>query len=73
MSQKVFIPQPIPEIAVNRLSEIAEVEVFPQVDRVIGDEDLLVALGQDLHPGGYLVPGAIGGEQRDGKRKIARQ
>ncbi len=44
MSTKVFIPQPIPEVAVNRLREMAEVEVFPHVDRVIGDEDLLEAV-----------------------------
>lgn len=41
MSLKVFIPQPIPEVAVDRLKESAEVEMFPHVDRVISDEELL--------------------------------
>ncbi len=44
MSPKVFIPQPIPEVAVNRLRKSAEVEVFPHLDRVISDEDLLEAV-----------------------------
>jgi glyoxylate reductase len=59
MSAKVFIPQPIPEVAVNRLKELADVEVFPHVDRVISDEDLhkavkgknyLYALGEVQYP-----------------------
>lgn len=41
MCPKVFIPQPIPEVAINRLKQVAEVEVFPYIDRVISREELL--------------------------------
>jgi glyoxylate reductase len=41
MRPKVFIPQPIPEVAVNRLKQAAEVEVFPYIDRVISREELM--------------------------------
>ncbi len=44
MRSKVFIPQPIPEVALNRLKESAEVEVFPHLDRVISREELLKAV-----------------------------
>lgn len=44
MSAKVFIPQPIPKVALNRLRGLAEVEVFPHVDRTIGEEELLEAV-----------------------------
>ena len=41
MRSKVFIPQPIPEVALNRLKQAADVEVFPHIDRVISREELL--------------------------------
>jgi glyoxylate reductase len=41
MRSKVFIPQPIPEGALDRLKKLAEVEVFPYVDRMISREELL--------------------------------
>ncbi len=41
MRPKVYIPQPIPEVAVNRLKNLADVEVFPYIDRVISREELL--------------------------------
>ena len=41
MRSKVFIPQPIPEVAVDRLKKMADVEVFPYIDRVISREELL--------------------------------
>jgi glyoxylate reductase len=41
MRPKVFIPQPIPEVAVNRLKQVADVEVFPYIDRVISRDELL--------------------------------
>src|SRR4030042_960893 len=44
MHPKVFIPQPIPEVALNRLKKVAEVEVFPYVDRMISPEELLKAV-----------------------------
>ncbi len=44
MRPKVFIPQPIPEVALNRLQTMAEVEVFPHLDRMIGSEELLAAV-----------------------------
>lgn len=44
MVPKVYIPQPIPDVALNRLKEMAEVEVFPYLDRVISHEELLKAV-----------------------------
>ena len=44
MYPKVYIPQPIPDVALNRLKTMAEVEVFPYLDRVIGPEELLKAV-----------------------------
>ena len=40
MREKVFIPQPIPETALDRLKALAEVEMFPHVDRMISPEEL---------------------------------
>lgn len=48
MRPRIYIPQPIPEVALNRLREMAEVEVFPYVHRMIGREELLEAVrGKD--------------------------
>lgn len=44
MKAKVYIPQPIPEAALSRLQQIAEVEVFPHLDRTISDGELLEAV-----------------------------
>ena len=44
MVPKVYIPQPIPKCALHRLKQMAEVEVFPHLDRVIGPEELLRAV-----------------------------
>jgi lactate dehydrogenase-like 2-hydroxyacid dehydrogenase len=44
MQPKVYIPQPIPEVALNRLKQSAEVEVFPHLDRVISTPELLQAV-----------------------------
>jgi len=44
MRPKLFIPQPIPEVAVDRLKKLAEVEIFPYLDRIIGREELLKAV-----------------------------
>ena len=44
MYPKVYIPQPIPEVALKRLKTMAEVEVFPHLDRMIGPEELLKAV-----------------------------
>ncbi len=41
MPRKVRIPQPIPEVAVNRLKNVAGVEVLPHIDRVISRRELL--------------------------------
>ena len=41
MRPKVFIPQLIPEVALDRLKQAAEVEVFPHLDRVISRGELL--------------------------------
>ena len=44
MGPKVYIPQPIPEVAVDRLKKLAEVDIFPHVDRMISREELLKAV-----------------------------
>ena len=44
MGTKVYIPQSIPEVALKRLKESAEVEIFPHLDRVISREELLKAV-----------------------------
>ena len=44
MRSKVFIPQLIPEVALDRLKRVAEVELFPHTDRVITSEELLNAV-----------------------------
>ncbi|MBE0559020.1 MAG: hypothetical protein IH628_17465, partial [Proteobacteria bacterium] len=44
MYPKVYVPQPIPDVALERLKTVAEVEVFPHLDRVIGAEELLKAV-----------------------------
>ncbi len=41
MGPKIYIPQPIPEVAVERLKKVAEVEIFPHVDRMISREELI--------------------------------
>ena len=52
MYPKVYIPQPIPDVALKRLKTMAEVEVFPHLDRIIGPEELLKAVkGKN-----YLLP-----------------
>ena len=54
MTTRIFVPQPIPALAMERLSTLGEVTVFPHVDRRITDAELqtnvpdaevLVALG----------------------------
>ena len=44
MRSKVFIPQLIPEVALDRLKRVAEVEFFPIRDRVITPGELLKAV-----------------------------
>jgi len=44
VSPKIYVPQPIPEVAVERLKKVAEVEVFPHVDRMISREELVKAV-----------------------------
>lgn len=55
MKPKIFIPQPIPEPAIERLHELAEVDLFTDLHRRIttsellarvGDKEILFALGQ---------------------------
>jgi hypothetical protein len=41
---RFYIPQPIPEITLDRLHKLAEVEVFPYMDRRISHEELLKAV-----------------------------
>lgn len=51
---RIFVPQPIPEVAVDRLRELGELTMFPHVDRqmprdellaAVADQDVLFALG----------------------------
>jgi len=44
MAPKVYIPQPIPDVALDRLKSMAEVEVFPHLDRIIDPAELLKAV-----------------------------
>jgi glyoxylate reductase len=44
MRPKIFIPQPIPEVAVDRLKKVADVEIYPHLDRMISREELLKAV-----------------------------
>lgn len=44
MVPKVYIPQPIPDVALTRLKGMAEVELFPHLDRVISPKELLTAV-----------------------------
>jgi lactate dehydrogenase-like 2-hydroxyacid dehydrogenase len=41
MRPKIFIPQPMSEVAVDRLKKLADVEIYPCVDRIISREELL--------------------------------
>lgn len=46
---RIFVPQPIPEVAATRLRELGELTVFPHLDRHIGPAELLAAVdGQDI-------------------------
>ena len=59
MDPKVYIPQPIPDVALTRLKTMADVEVFPHLDRVISPEELLKAVkGKNylLCPWGNSLP-----------------
>ena len=38
---KIFVPQPIPEVAADRLKQLGEVTIYPHVDRLIPREELL--------------------------------
>ena len=44
MNPRILISQPIPEVAVERLKKIADVEVFPCLDRMISRDELLAAV-----------------------------
>ncbi|MGH9247909.1 MAG: hypothetical protein ACRD0W_00090 [Acidimicrobiales bacterium] len=44
MSTRIFLPQPIPEVAVERLKRLAEVTVNPHTDRRIARAELLGAV-----------------------------
>ncbi|MPZ86702.1 MAG: D-glycerate dehydrogenase [Nitriliruptorales bacterium] len=48
MTTKIFVPQPIPEPAAERLRALGELTMFPHVDRRIPYEELLEAV-QDKH------------------------
>ena len=41
MKEKVFVAQPIPEVALEVLREVADVSVYPYMDRQITVEELV--------------------------------
>lgn len=41
MPDKVFIVQPIPDVAINMLKEVADVTVYPYLDRQISQDELI--------------------------------
>jgi glyoxylate reductase len=43
MKPKIFVAQPIPEPALDLMREVADVDVFPYLDRQIGEGDLIAA------------------------------
>ena len=45
---KIFVPQPIPEVAASRLATLGEVTIYPHTDRQIPREELLEAV-RDQH------------------------
>lgn len=45
MKPKVFVPQPIPDAAVDRLRQRCAVTMFPDVDRRMGYDEVLAAVG----------------------------
>lgn len=46
---KIYVPQPIPEVAVERMKKLGEVTVFPNLDRQITKKELLEAVrDQDI-------------------------
>ena len=45
---KIFVPQPIPEVAANRLAELGEVTIYPHTDRQMPRQELLEAV-RDQH------------------------
>ena len=38
---KIFVPQPIPEVAAARLAELGDVTTYPHVDRQIPKAELI--------------------------------
>ncbi|MFT7474650.1 MAG: glyoxylate reductase [Verrucomicrobiales bacterium] len=55
MKPKLFIPQPIPQVAVDRLEDMVELTIYPHTDRrmpyeevleAVVDQDILYALGE---------------------------
>lgn len=46
---KIYVPQPIPEVGVERMKKLGEVTVFPHLDRQITKEELVEAVrDQDI-------------------------
>lgn len=52
---RIFVPQPIPEVAATRLKELGDVTIYPHVDRqipkaellqAVADKEILFALGE---------------------------
>jgi hypothetical protein len=48
MTTRIFVPQPIPEAAVERLDALGQLTVFPHVDRRMPYEELVAAV-RDQH------------------------
>ena len=59
MTRTIFVPQPIPAAAVRRLREIADVTMFPHLDRAITRDELMAGVA------GNEVLYAMGGIRYD--------
>ena len=49
MAAKVFVTQPIPEKALSRLRDAAEVELNPDSTHIFTKTELIAALGRNDH------------------------
>ena len=45
---RIYVPQPIPEVAASKLNKLGEVTTYPHVDRMIPESELLEAV-RDKH------------------------
>jgi len=59
---KVFVVQPIPDVALDLMREVADVDVFPRLDRHLSEDELIAAAKRTDYlfvMGGNLITGDI--------------